>query len=103
MGTAIGNELEKGIPFVAAQTFIPREQGPAAVLVDSLTSRYGTAMPRFEEGWLARAIDPDLPKPRVIEDLRTNGEVVDVGRVPIEAVQAYVGPRMVAEAFRQET
>lgn len=89
----------EGQPFVAAQTLIPSEQLRAGIMVDSMTTRNGTRIPRFENGWLARAVDPQMPAHRVIEALEAVGTVVEVGEVHLEDIARYLGEDAVKSAF----
>lgn len=90
----------EGKPFVAAQTLMPQEQDRAGLIVDTLTTRYGSRMPQFQKGWLARAIDPEISTSHVVEVLKhTGGNVVDVGQVPMADVESFLGSKLTAQAF----
>lgn len=90
----------EGRPFVAAQTLIPAEQTRAGMMVDSMTTRYGTRIPQFEKGWLARAVDPQLPPHHVVETLENVGRVIEVGEVRREDVARFIGEDAVEAAFQ---
>ena len=90
----------EGQPFVAAQTFIASEQDKAGLLVDSMTTRNGTHMPEFNNGWLLRAVDPKMPTQRVVDTLEhTGARVIEVGEVPREEIARFVGPAVVEQVF----
>lgn len=92
-----------GSPVVAAQTLIPAEQDRVAIVVDSMTTRYGTRMPEFQKGWLLRAIDPELPRIRVVQDLESTGATVkEVGDVSREDAAQLLGPAVINDAFKRD-
>lgn len=90
----------EGKPFVAAQSLLPQEQDRAGLVVDMLTTRYGPRIPKFQQGWLARAVDPEIPTSHVVDVLEhTGGHVVDLGQVPMAEVESFLGSKLTAQAF----